>query len=57
MAIIYLLGGLIILCVNITALPTAIWYIIKYAFCQEFFAILQQIYHFLIKALAFAVII
>ena len=32
MAIVYLLGGLIILCVNITALPTAIWYIIKYAF-------------------------
>lgn len=32
MAIVYLLGGLIILCVNITALPTAFWYIIKYAF-------------------------
>ncbi len=32
MAIIYLLGGLIILCVNITALPVAFWYIIKYAF-------------------------
>lgn len=32
MAIIYLLGGLIILCINITALPMAFWYIIKYAF-------------------------
>ncbi len=32
MAIIYLLGGLIILCVNITALPMAFWYILKYAF-------------------------
>ena len=35
MAIIYLLGGLIILCVNITALPTAFWYIIKYAFVPQ----------------------
>ena len=32
MALIYLLGGLVILCVNITALPTAFWYILKYAF-------------------------
>lgn len=32
MAIVYLLGGLIVLCLNITALPTAFWYIIKYAF-------------------------
>ncbi|MBQ8427319.1 MAG: sodium:alanine symporter family protein [Clostridia bacterium] len=32
MAVIYLLGGLIILAFNITAVPTAIWYIIKYAF-------------------------
>jgi AGCS family alanine or glycine:cation symporter len=35
MAIIYLLGGLVILCANITALPTAVWYIIKYAFMPE----------------------
>lgn len=32
MAVVYLLGGLIILCVNITALPTAFWYILKFAF-------------------------
>ncbi len=32
MAVIYLLGGLIILAINITAVPTAIWYIIKFAF-------------------------
>ena len=32
MAIVYLLGGLVILCVNITALPKAFWYIMKYAF-------------------------
>ncbi len=32
MAVIYLLGGLIILCINITALPMAFWYIIKFAF-------------------------
>ncbi len=32
MAIVYLLGGIVILCVNITVLPTAFWYIIKYAF-------------------------
>ena len=32
MAVIYLLGGLIILAFNITAVPTAFWYIIKYAF-------------------------
>ena len=32
MALIYLLGGLVILCVNIAALPTAFWYILKYAF-------------------------
>lgn len=35
MAIIYLLGGLIILAVNITALPTAFWFIIKYAFTPQ----------------------
>ena len=32
MAVVYILGGLVILCVNITALPAAFWYIIKYAF-------------------------
>lgn len=32
MAIVYLLGGIIILCVNVTALPMAFWYILKYAF-------------------------
>ena len=32
MAVIYLLGGLVILCFNITALPKAFWLIIKYAF-------------------------
>ncbi len=32
MAVIYLLGGLIILAFNVTALPMAFWYIIKYAF-------------------------
>ena len=32
MAIVYLLGGVIILAFNITALPTAFWYILKYAF-------------------------
>ena len=32
MAVVYLIGGLIILCVNITALPIAFWYILKYAF-------------------------
>ena len=32
MAVVYLLGGLIILCINITALPMAFWYIIKFAF-------------------------
>ena len=35
MAVIYLLGGLIILAVNITALPTAFWYILKYAFTPQ----------------------
>ncbi len=35
MAIIYLLGGLIILAVNINALPTAFWFIIKYAFTPQ----------------------
>ncbi len=35
MAIIYILGGLIILCVNITALPMAFWFIIKYAFTPQ----------------------
>ncbi len=32
MAVVYLLGGLVILCINITALPTAVWYIFKCAF-------------------------
>lgn len=32
MAVVYLLGGLIILAFNITAVPMAFWYIIKYAF-------------------------
>ncbi len=32
MAVVYLLGGLIILCINVTALPKAFWYIIKFAF-------------------------
>ncbi|MBQ3220057.1 MAG: sodium:alanine symporter family protein [Clostridia bacterium] len=32
MAIVYFLGGLIILCCNVTALPKAFWFIIKYAF-------------------------
>lgn len=32
MAIVYILGGLIILCCNVTALPKAFWFIIKYAF-------------------------
>ncbi len=32
MAVVYLLGGLVILCFNITAIPTAFWYILKYAF-------------------------
>ncbi len=32
MAIIYLVGGLIVLCINITGVPMAFWYIIKYAF-------------------------
>ena len=35
MAIIYIVGGLIILCINITAVPTAFWYIIKYAFTPQ----------------------
>ena len=35
MAVIYLLGGLIILAFNITALPMAFWYIIKYAFTPQ----------------------
>ncbi len=35
MAVIYLLGGLIILCVNVTAIPMAFWMIIKYAFTPE----------------------
>ena len=35
MAVIYLLGGLIILLCNITAVPTAFWYILKYAFAPE----------------------
>jgi len=32
MALVYLLGGLVILCVNITVLPQAFWLILKYAF-------------------------
>ncbi|MBQ9734305.1 MAG: sodium:alanine symporter family protein [Clostridia bacterium] len=32
MAVVYLVGGIIILAFNITAVPTAFWYIIKYAF-------------------------
>ncbi len=35
MAIIYIVGGLIILCVNITTVPTAFWFIIKYAFTPQ----------------------
>ena len=35
MAVIYLLGGLVILAVNITAVPTAFWFIIKYAFTPQ----------------------
>lgn len=35
MAIVYLLGGVIILCVRITALPEAIWLIFKYAFSPQ----------------------
>ncbi len=32
MAVVYLFGGLIILCFNIASVPTAFWYILKYAF-------------------------
>ncbi len=35
MAVVYLLGGLVILCCNITAVPMAFWYIIKYAFTPD----------------------
>ena len=35
MAIVYIVGGLIILCVNITTVPTAFWFIIKYAFTPQ----------------------
>ena len=35
MAVVYLLGGLVILCVNITVLPKALWFIIKYAFTPQ----------------------
>lgn len=35
MAVVYLLGGLIILCVNITAIPMAFWMIIKFAFTPQ----------------------
>ncbi len=35
MAIIYILGGIVILCVNITAVPKAFWYILKYAFSPQ----------------------
>lgn len=32
MAVVYLLGGLIVLCIKVTAIPEAFWMIIKYAF-------------------------
>lgn len=32
MAIVYILGGLVVLCINITGVPMAFWMIIKYAF-------------------------
>ncbi len=35
MAVVYLLGGLIVICCNITALPEAVWMIFKYAFIPE----------------------
>jgi AGCS family alanine or glycine:cation symporter len=35
MAVVYLLGGLIVICCNITVLPEAIWMIFKYAFVPE----------------------
>ncbi|MBE5754089.1 MAG: alanine:cation symporter family protein [Clostridiales bacterium] len=35
MAIIYLVGGIVILCFNIVDVPMAFWYIIKYAFTPE----------------------
>ena len=35
MAVVYLLGGIIILCFNIVDVPMAFWYIIKYAFTPE----------------------
>lgn len=35
MAVIYLLGGLVIICCKITALPEAIWFIFKYAFTPD----------------------
>ena len=35
MAIVYILGGLVVLAINITALPTAFWFIIKYAFMPQ----------------------
>ncbi len=35
MAVVYLLGGLIVILINVTALPTAFWYIIKFAFVPQ----------------------
>lgn len=35
MAIIYLVGGLVVLCFNITAVPKAFWFIIKFAFTPQ----------------------
>lgn len=35
MAVVYLLGGFIVLCVKITAIPEAVWMIIKYAFTPD----------------------
>ena len=35
MAVVYLLGGFIVICCNITALPEAIWMIFKYAFVPQ----------------------
>ena len=35
MAVIYLVGGIIVLAINVTTVPTAFWYIIKYAFTPQ----------------------
>ena len=35
MAVVYFLGGIIVLCFNIVDVPMAFWYIIKYAFTPE----------------------